>query len=54
MQGESLAVQWSGLCAFTAGGLGLIPGWETQTWQAKNKLKNKIPMQILALLGKLL
>ena len=28
--GESLASQWLGLCAFTAEGPGLTPGWETK------------------------
>ena len=27
--GDSLVVQWLGLCASTAGGSGLIPGWGT-------------------------
>lgn len=53
MQGNSLAVQWSGLWAFTAGAW--VWSWlgnsdlPSQKW-----IKNKIPaMQILALLGKL-
>ena len=33
-QGNSLAVQWLGLCAFTAEGLGSIPGQETKIPQA--------------------
>ena len=32
--GNSLAVQWLGLCAFTAEGSGLIPGWGTKIPQA--------------------
>ena len=28
--GNSLAVQWLGLCTFTAEGPGSIPGWETK------------------------
>ena len=32
--GNSLAVQWSGLGAFTAEGLGSIPGWGTKIPQA--------------------
>ena len=28
--GNSLAVQWLGLCAFTAESLGSIPGWGTK------------------------
>ena len=27
--GEFLGVQWLGLCAFTANGAGLVPGWGT-------------------------
>ena len=33
-QGNSLAVQWLGLCALTAEGLGSIPGRGTKTPQA--------------------
>ena len=29
-QGNSLAVQWLGFCAFTAMGTGSIPGWGTK------------------------
>ena len=32
--GTSLAVQWLGLCASTAGGPGLIPGRATKIQQA--------------------
>ena len=32
--GNSLAVQWLGLCVSTAGGPGLIPGWGTEIPQA--------------------
>ena len=32
--GNSLAVQWLGLCAFTAEGTGSIPGWGTKMPQA--------------------
>ena len=28
--GTFLAVQWSGLCPFTAGGTGSVSGWETK------------------------
>ena len=31
---DSLAVQWLGLCASTAGGMGLIPGQGTEILQA--------------------
>ena len=31
--GNSLVVQWLGLCAFTAGGTGSIPGWGTKISQ---------------------
>ena len=35
---NSLAVQWLGLCAFTAQGTGSIPGWGTETaWPKKKK-----------------
>ena len=42
----SLAVQWLRLCASTAGGTGLIPGWGTKTphalWHGqKQKQTNK-------------
>ena len=37
--GTSLAVQWLRLCASTAGGMGLIPGWGTKmshaTWHGQ-------------------
>ena len=29
--GTSLVVRWLRLCASNAGGLGSIPGWETET-----------------------
>jgi len=32
--GNCLAVQWLGLCAFTAEGLGSIPGWGSEIPQA--------------------
>ena len=32
--GNSLVVQWLGLCTFTAGGTGSIPDWETKIPQA--------------------
>ena len=39
--GTSLAVQWLGLCASTAGGAGSIPGWGTKiphaVWYGQNK-----------------
>ena len=31
---DSLVVQWLGLCAFTAEGQGLTPGWGTKIPQA--------------------
>ena len=41
--GNSLAVQWLGLCAFTAVGLGSIPGRGTEilqaTWRGQEKKK---------------
>ena len=44
--GNSLAVQWLGLGAFTAVGLGSIPGWGTKILQLRpmwhsRKKKNK-------------
>ena len=37
---NSLAVQWLGLCAFTAQGTGSITGWRTETaWPKKKKKK---------------
>ena len=43
--GNSLAFQWFGLRASTAGGMGLIPGWGTKilhaAWLAKRKKKNQ-------------
>ena len=33
--GNSLAVQWLGLCALTAAGQGSIPGWGTKIPQAR-------------------
>ena len=39
--GTSLAVQWLGLCAFTAEGKGSIPGWGTKipraSWRGQKK-----------------
>ena len=35
--GNSLVVQWSGLLAFTAEGLGSIPGWGTKMLQGGKK-----------------
>ena len=37
----SLAVQWSGLCAPTAGGTGLIPGWGTRSHMLHGVTKNQ-------------
>ena len=50
MSGNSLAVQWLGLCASVAAGLGLIPGWGIKIPQAhgmwcsqkKNKTYNEV------------
>ena len=42
--GNSLAVQWLGLCAFTARGVGLIPGWGTRiphTVECSQKIRIK-------------
>ena len=44
-QGNSLVVQWLGLCALTAKGPGSIPGWGTEiqkphgTTKAKQSIK---------------
>ena len=35
--GNSLVVQWLGLCTFTAKGLGSIPGWGTKIPQHGQK-----------------
>ena len=40
-KGNSLVVQWLGLCAFTAGGQGSIPGWGTEILQAEWPKKKK-------------
>ena len=43
--GSSLAIQWLGLCASTARGLGSIPGWGTKIPKAvrhSQKKKKKI------------
>ena len=43
--GNSLAVQWLGLHASSAGGMGLIPGWGTKishaVWCSQKKKKKK-------------
>ena len=39
--GTSLAVQWLGLCASTAGGTGSIPAWEAKILQATRPKKPK-------------
>ena len=39
--GNSLVVQWLGLCTFTAKGLGSIPDWGTKIPQAAQWSKNK-------------
>ena len=39
--GTSLAVQWLGLCAFTAGGMGSIPGRGTKFLQAARRGQKK-------------
>ena len=40
-----LVVQWLGLCAFTAKGLGLIPGWGTKIPQAMQLSQKKKKQQ---------
>ena len=40
-QGSSLVVQWLELCAFTAKGLGAIPGWGTKIPQAAQCSQNQ-------------
>ena len=48
--GNSLAVQWLGLRAFTSEGLGSIPGWGTNipeaVWYSQKK-KKKIKLLVL-------
>ena len=44
--GNSLEVQWSGPCTFTAEGMGSTPDWGTKIlqalrWGQKNKQQNK-------------
>ena len=39
--GNYLVVQWLGLCAFTAKGLVLIPGWGTKIPKAMSLSKKK-------------
>ena len=39
--GNSLAVQWLGFCASTAGGTGSIPGWGTKILQAERHGQKK-------------
>ena len=39
--GNSLVVQWLGLHASIAGGMGLIPGWETKILHAAVRPKKK-------------
>ena len=43
--GNSLAVQWLGLCASTEGGTGSIPGWGTKiphaAWRSQKKKKKE-------------
>ena len=41
MSRNSLAVQWLGLCAFTAEGLGSIPDWGTKISQATRHSQKK-------------
>ena len=40
-KGNSLAVQWLGLCASTAGGMGSIPGQGTKIPQAEQGSQKK-------------
>ena len=43
--GNSLVVQWLGLCAFTAKGTGSVPVWRTkipQVWPKKKKKDKNI------------
>ena len=41
IRGNSLVVQWLGLCAFTAEGLGSVSGWGTKILQAVQRGLNK-------------
>ena len=49
-QGNSLAVQWLGLGAFTAGDPGLIPGWGTKILQAM-RLGQKKKKKMLSIIS---
>ena len=40
-----LEVQWLGLCAFTAKGMGSIPGWETKIPQATQHDQRQIKIE---------
>ena len=53
--GNSLVVQWLGLCACTAGGTGSIPGWGTRilhtAWHGQKKQINKIKCDLNVRMG---
>ena len=44
--GNSLAVQWLGLCTFNAKGVGSIPAWETKILQASGCSQSKIKQEM--------
>ena len=41
--GGGLVVQWLGLCAFTARGMGLIPGWGNKVLHALQPVPTSAP-----------
>lgn len=45
LKGNSLGVQWSQPGAFTAGGLGLIPGQELRSCEPRGAAKKKIQLK---------
>ena len=53
-KGNSLAVQWLGLCALTAEGLGSIPGWGTKIPHAAQRDQKKRRKKKKTMLFKLL
>ena len=46
--GNSLAIQWLGLHAFAAGGMGSIPGWGTKILQVQQHGKIQTNKKLLA------
>ena len=50
IQGNSLVVQWLGLCTSTAGDMGVTPGWGTQILDViqPKKEKQKAPSRLVS------